>query len=222
MARCQPRRPQPGHRAQPQPDHWHCGHVGGHAPEAAGGAGAAGQVGRAGGLDDLGRAAAARAFDDAHDRQAQLGRHVLGHQRLVADRRIGRTAAHDEVVAHRHHRLAGDAAMAEHAVGWRHMLQPAVRFVLAAARQRAHLVEAARIEQFVDPIAHRQPAGVVLALDLVFAAHAFGQRGAARQFIQFRVPSHARHSISVISRATRPGSSIGSMWVLSSSCRSRP
>ena len=67
--------PRPATEPRPRPDHRHL------APGspvmqqvAARAADAAGQVGRAPGLDGLHRAAAARAFDDPHDRQAQLAR----------------------------------------------------------------------------------------------------------------------------------------------------
>jgi hypothetical protein len=83
-------------------------------------------------------------------------------------------------------------AAAEHAVGRGHVLAPPVGVVLADAGDRAHFVEAVLVEQAVDALAHRQAAGVVLALDLVGPAHLVGHGGAPGQFVEFGVPGH-RH-----------------------------
>ena len=61
--------------------------------------------------------------------------------------------------------------------------------VLRAARERADLVEAARIEQAVDPLAHRELSAIALALDLVRPAHLPGERLAAAQFLDIAVPT---------------------------------
>ena len=66
-----------------------------------------------------------------------------------------------------------------------------LRVVLADARQCAHLVEAAVVEQPIDALAHRQPAGIVLALDLVGPTHLRGHRLASGQFLEFGLPGHA-------------------------------
>jgi acetyl-CoA carboxylase biotin carboxyl carrier protein len=50
-------------------------------------------------------------------------------------------------------------------------------------------VEARRIEQAVDPFAHREPAGVVLALDLLGPAHLAGERLAAPQLFDIGFPA---------------------------------
>ena len=108
MARRQPRRAEARDRAQPKADHRHARHVGDRVPVPARAADAAGQIGRALGLDRLHRAAAAGTFDHADDRQPEIMRHLLGHQRLGRDRGIGRAAAHGKVVADHDHRAAVD------------------------------------------------------------------------------------------------------------------
>ena len=45
------------------------------------------------------------------------------------------------------------------------------------------------IEHAVDPLAHRQPAAFVLALDALRAAELLGQGDALAQFLEFRFPA---------------------------------
>ena len=110
---------------------------------------------------------------------------------LLRDGRIGRAAAHGEVVADHHHRPAVDAAAAEHAVGRRHVLQPAVRVVLAVARRCAPTSwKLPASTSRVDALAHRQPAAVVLALDLVGARPSPAASALRRaQFVEFGLSS---------------------------------
>ena len=112
----QPRRAQPGDRAEPQRHHRHDAHLVGDQVERGGLGQAAGQVGAPGGLDRLDRAAAAGALDQPDDRHAVLRRHLLRHLRLALDRGIRRAAAQGEVVAGDDHRPAVHHAAAEHAV----------------------------------------------------------------------------------------------------------
>ena len=90
-----PGRAEPGDRAEGQRDDGHGGQVGDDPLPA--------RVGRdvrvAGVLERLDRAAAAGAVDEAHDRHPVLVGELLGHHLLGGDRRVGRPAAHREVVA---------------------------------------------------------------------------------------------------------------------------
>ncbi len=72
--------------------------------------------------------------------------------------------------------------------GWNDSISP-LSAVLRAARKRADLVEAAGIEQRVDPLAHRELSAIVLALDLVRPAHLPGERLAAAQFLDVGFPA---------------------------------
>ena len=172
-------------RAEAERDHRHGRHVG-HDPVPR-------RIGRHVGvalrLDRLDRAAAAGAVHQAHQRQAQLVRHLLGHHLLLPDRRVGRAAAHREIVAADHDRPAVDPAAAEHEIRRLERLELAVLAVLGAAGERADLVEAAGIEQRVDALAHGELAGVVLALDLVGPAHVPRERLAAAQFLDIGFPA---------------------------------
>ena len=47
------------------------------------------------------------------------------------------------------------------------------------------------VDQSVDPLANRQPALVMLALDLVDAAHLARERLAPCEFVEFRLPVHS-------------------------------
>jgi hypothetical protein len=51
-------------------------------------------------------------------------------------------------------------------------------------------VKGPRVEQPRDALAHRQFAAVVLTLDVVLAAHLFGELDAALDFVEFRLPRH--------------------------------
>ena len=126
VARRQARRAEPGHRAEPERDDRHEAHIRRRVVIGQVRADPARQVGAPGGLDRLDRAAAARALDDADDRQPQIVRHLLGHQRLFADRRVGRAAAHREIVADDDDRAAVDPGAAHHAVRRHQLDQPAV------------------------------------------------------------------------------------------------
>ena len=139
--------------------------------ETARGADAAGEVGGAGRLDGLDRAAAARALDDAHDRQAEFARHLFRHQRLGGDRGVGGAAADGEIVADDNDRPAVDQPAAEHAIRRRERGEVAGGIILGLAGDGADLVEASRIDEERNALAHGQPAAVMLALDLVGAAH---------------------------------------------------
>ena len=161
------------------------------------------QVGAPGCLDRLDRTAAARALDNADDRQAQIMRHLLRHQRLLADRRIGRPAAHREIVARDDDRAAVDRRPAKHVVRRGQFDQIPVLVVPRLACNRADLVKAGTIDQSGDALAHGQLAGVVLALDPLGPAKLAHLPLAFAQLVQFRLPAHARSSVRFV-----PGQSI--------------
>ena len=125
------------------------------------------------------------------DRQAEIVRHLLGHQRLGRDRGIRRAAAHGEIVADHDHGAAVDLAAAEHAVRRRQVREFAVLVIFGRAGNRADLVEAFRIDQTVDALANGEPALVALPLDLVNAAHLARERFAPSEIVEFRLPVHS-------------------------------
>ena len=146
-------------------------------------------------LDRLDRAAAAGAVNETNERDAQLVRHLLRHHLLLPDRGIRRAAAHREVIAADHDGAALDPSPPEDEVGGLERLDVfAIVAVLRAPRDRADLVEAAGIEQRIDALAHREAAGVVVALDLVRSAHAAGQLFAPAQFLDVGFPAHRPRS----------------------------
>ena len=182
-------------RAKSQRHDRHLGQRRGHQMEAFGLSDAAGQVRRACGLDRLDRSAAARAFDDADQRHAELARHLFCHQPLAGDRCVGGPAAHGKVIGDDDGGAAIDHAAADHAICRRQVGQVARCIVLAEAGDGAELVKAVRVEQLVDALAHREPAAVVLALDLVGAAHLPRECLALAQFVKFGLPVHRRASL---------------------------
>ena len=118
-------------------------------------------------------------------------RHLLGHQRLGRDRGIRRAAAHGEIVADHDHRPAVDLAAAEHAIRRRQIGEFAALVIFGDAGNRADLVEAFLIDQFVDALANGEPALVALPLDLVNASHLARERFAPGEVVEFRLPVHS-------------------------------
>src|SRR4029077_20824358 len=170
-------------------------------------------------LDGLDRTAAARAVNQPDQRQAQLVRHLLGLDLLAADRGIGRAATHREIVSADHARAAFYPPAPEHEIGRLERLEFAIRAILRAPGERADFMEAARIEQLSDPLAHRELAAVVLALDLVPPAHLPGERLAAAQFLDIGFPAHAstprRRCYSIPSAGQRRAGAMGEVTVRS-------
>ena len=150
---------------------------------------AARQIGVALRLDRLDRAAAARSFDDADDRHAELRRHPLRHLIFFADRCVRRAAAHGEIVAEDHHRTAVDPAAAEHAVAGDEVDHVAVFVVLRLAGNAAQLMERVRVEDLVDALADGKSAAGMLTLDPFLAAHLPGDALAFRKLVQFLLPT---------------------------------
>ena len=85
--------------------------------------------------------------------------------------RVGRAAAHGEVVATDHHRPAIDAASAGHEVGRSERGELAAVVVDSSPGERSDFVERTGIEQPLDPLSNSQPAGLMLPLDVRGAAH---------------------------------------------------
>ena len=191
MARRQPRCSEAGDRAEAQPHHRYPRHVRCRQPVRARTAYAAGEIGSTAGFDRLHRTSAARTFDHANDRQAEIIRHLFGHQRLGRDRRIGRAAAHGEVVADHDHGAAVDLAAAEHAVRRCQMPEFVVFVVFTDAGDGADLVEAFLVNDLVDALPNGEPALVMLTLDLVNASHLARERFAPGEVVEFRLPVHS-------------------------------
>src|SRR3954454_22485804 len=97
-------------------------------------------------------------------------RHLLGHQRLFADRRVRRAAAHREIVADDDNRAAVDKGPAHHAIRRHEFEKPALRVIFGTAGNRADLVKAAAIDKAVNALADRELTRIVLTLNLVSAA----------------------------------------------------
>ena len=98
-----------------------------------------------------------------------------------------------------------------------------VRVVLGLAGDGADLVEAAAIDQAVDALAHGEPAAVVLALDLVGAAHPPRQLLARAQLVELRLPAHRALRSCLGPRFHYSGiaSSVSIFWLSSTTIRSR-
>ena len=191
MAGGKSRRAEARDRTEPERDHGHPCQVSGREPVRARAADPARQIRRAARFDRLHRAAAARPFDHANDRQAEIVRHLLGHQRLGRYRGIRRAAAHGEVVADHDHGAAIDLAAAEHAVGRRQLLEFVVLVVFGDPGNGADLVEGILVDQSVDALTNREPALVMLALDLVNASHLARERFAPSELVELRLPVHS-------------------------------
>jgi len=181
-----PRGAQPGDGSQRGGDHRHAGEVVHRDLHA----GDERHVGVAHRLQRLDRAAASRPVDEPHERQAQIVRHPLGVDHLLPDRGVGSAAADREVVALHHGGAPVDLPLAEDHVGRQEGLELAAGVVGGSARERARLVEGAAIEERVDALADRPPAGGVLARDALLAAHLARQRLAPAQLLELWFPGH--------------------------------
>ena len=117
-------------------------------------------------------------------------RHPLGVDHLLPDGRVRGAAADGEVVALHYRPPAVDAAGADHDVGGEEVLDLAVVAVGRPPGERARLVEAAGIEEPLDPLADGEPPGGVLALDPLLAAHLARQRFAAAKLVELGLPGH--------------------------------
>ena len=157
-------------------------------------------------LERLDRAAAARPVHEPHQRQPQVVREPLGVDHLLPDGGVGRAAADGEVVALHDRRAALDLALPADHVGRGERAELAVLVVGRAARQRAGLVERARVEQPLDPLAHRPAARGVLARHPLLAAHLAGERLAAAQLLELGLPAHAAVASQACGRTGRAGS----------------
>ncbi len=152
-------------------------------------------VGHIGALIDfqrLDRTAAAGAVDQTHDRQLQLVGHLLGIDLLGADRGIARAAAHGEIITADDNGTAVDAAAPHDEVAGKKFGHLTGFVVGRLAGDAADLVEGAGIEHLVDALAHREALVVVLALDLLRAAHLVGELLTRPKLVDFLLPAHVR------------------------------
>src|SRR5206468_3370737 len=148
-------------------------------------------VGPARRLDGLDRAAAAGAFDEADHGQPQLVRHQLAHVVLALDGRVGRAAAHGEVVAADHDGAPLDLRPPEDEIGRRELLEVVALVIGCPAGDLAELVEGARVDQPGDSLADGVASTVVLALDALGSAEPLGELLAPPQLVQLLLPIHA-------------------------------
>src|SRR5690606_8462526 len=148
-----------------------------------------GQQGMALHLDVLDRAAAPGAVDQAHQRQAQVVRHLLAGDRLVAHGTVIGAAAHREVVADHDDRATLDPAAPGDQVRGHEPLEAPFFVVLPGAGKLAEFAETVRVEQLVDALAHWQSAVVAVALEFRLASHLFGEPMAMRELFELLFPS---------------------------------
>jgi hypothetical protein len=113
---------------------------------------------------------------------------------FARDGSVGGPAADREVVPAHHDLAPVDAAGSGDEVGRREARQLAVIVVDGRPGQRPDLVKRAVVEQFRQALAHRQPARLVLAADLVGPAHPLGQFPPPAQVVQLWLPRHEHRS----------------------------
>jgi hypothetical protein len=130
----------------------------------------------------------------------------LGVDHLLPDGGVGRASADGEVVALHDRRAALDLALAADHVGRGERGELALLVVRPYAGERAGLVERARVEQPLDPLAHGPPPGRVLARHPLLAAHLAGERLAPAQLLELGLPAHARIAWQACGRTGRAGS----------------
>src|SRR6202012_1620147 len=82
-------------------------------------------------------------------------------------------------------------AAAEQAISRRQMLEFAGFAIFGDAGNRADLVKAVLVDQFVDALANGEPALVALPLDLVNASQLAREGFAPREVVELRLPVHS-------------------------------
>ncbi len=143
-------------------------------------------------LDRLERSHAAAASGSVHqpnDRDMQLMRDQFRIAALVADIRVRRTAAHREVVAADHDAPPVDSSRAADKVR-RHDRRERLALVFRRSRQRAVFMKRPRVEQPLDPLAHRELAPIMLPLDVLSPAHPLRELNAPPNFLDLLLPRH--------------------------------
>ena len=98
------------------------------------------------------------------------------------------TTAYGEVLAADGHRASVDAGRSGHVGRGRDAFEPVVLVVFARARQGADLAEAAGVREPLDAFAHREPPGLMLAADVLLAAHGHGGLPTLGQLVDLFVP----------------------------------
>src|SRR5262249_11624512 len=136
-------------------------------------------------------AAAAGALDEADQRKPELVRHPLAHIVLALDGRVGRPAAHGEVIAPDHDGTPVDLRPSEDEIRRREVFEGVGRVVRRPARYLPQLMKGARIDRPRDPLADGVASAVVLALDALGSAEPLGELFAAPQLVQLLLPVHA-------------------------------
>ena len=143
-------------------------------------------------------------------RHPQLEREALGVVALGTDRRVGRAAAHGEVVAGHDDRSTVDLGRPEHEVRRRERDQLAVVVVRADPGNGADLVERAGVDETLDALANGQLAEFVLTSDLVGTAHRLRHLRATAQLVDLGLPGHAANPASRPERNASARSKIAS------------
>ncbi len=190
MRRHQSRRAQPRDRTEAETNDRHLRHLVRHQVERCRLGQTAGQVGASCGLDRLHRTAAARSFNQANDRHAELRRDLLRHLGLALDGGVGRSTAQREVIAGDDHWPPIHGAAPEYAVSGNETDDVAFRIIARLAGDAADFLEAARIEQSVYALTHGQAATRVLPGDTVLATELACQRLPLAQLGQFGFPTN--------------------------------
>ncbi len=117
-------------------------------------------------------------------------RHRLTLHELPVQRRIGRAAAHGEIVGRGDDRPAVDIRAPEDKIARGKVFQLAIGAISRAPGDLADLAKAARIDNRGDPRPRIHLAAPVLARDLFLAAHLLGHRAAHGEFVDFFFPAH--------------------------------
>ena len=133
--------------------------------------------------------------DHADQWQPIFMRHCLALHELTVQRRIGRAAAHGEIVGRGDDRPPVDICAPENEVARRQVFQLAVGAIFSAPRDFPDLAKAACIDDAREPRPRIQLAATMLPRDLFLAAHLLGHRAARGEFVDFFFPTHAAKAI---------------------------
>ncbi len=142
-------------------------------------------------FDGFDAAAATGSVHQPDHRDAQAARQFFAVPHFVADGAVVRAAADGEVVAANYYGPVVDFASARNKVRRSERAELAGVVIDSFSGERSDFMERVGIQQPRDSLSNRQPAGLVLPLDVRRTAHFTRDRFAPANFVDFGLPAHS-------------------------------
>ena len=141
-------------------------------------------------LQGLDGTAAAHPIHQPYVRQSQGERQAFRLTAFAWNGGVRRPAPYGEVVSRQHDRAPIDVSGSEEEVCGSELTQAAFLIVASDPGECTDLVKGSSVRDRVDALADRQFSELVLACDLVLAAHLMGHRRTALKLLDLCTPAH--------------------------------